>query len=63
MINIFISMSKHTDKINAMKSAGKTLNDEWIKTKIVPEKNEDLMKEKIGQIITNNRKKGFSFFK
>jgi predicted double-glycine peptidase len=56
-------MSKHTDKINAMKSAGKTLNDEWVKNKITPEKNEEGMKEKIGQIITNNRKKGFSFFR
>ncbi len=60
---VFIRMSKHTDKINAMKSAGKTLNDEWVKNKITPEKNEEGMKEKIGQIITNNRKKGFSFFR
>lgn len=56
-------MSKHTDKINAMKSAGQTLNDEWSKSKITPEKNEELMKEKIGEIITKNRKKGFSFFR
>jgi hypothetical protein len=56
-------MSKHTDKINAMKSASKTLNDEWTKGKITPEKNEQLMKEKIGEIITKNRKKGFSFFR
>jgi hypothetical protein len=56
-------MSKHTDKINAMKSAGKTLNDEWAKSKITPEKDEDKMKEKIGEIITKNRKKGFSFFR
>ena len=56
-------MSKHTDKINAMKSAGQTLNNEWSKTKITPEKNEDLIKEKIGEIITKNRKKGFSFFR
>jgi predicted double-glycine peptidase len=56
-------MSKHTDKINAMNSAGKTLNDEWIKNKITPEKNEEEMKEKIGQIINKNRKKGFSFFR
>lgn len=61
--HIFISMSKHTDKINAMKSAGKTLNDEWAKSKITPEKNEEKMKEKIGEIITKNRKKGFSFFR
>lgn len=61
--SIFIQMSKHTDKINAMKSAGETLNDEWVKNKITPEKNEKEMKEKIGQIITNNRKKGFSFFR
>jgi hypothetical protein len=60
---VFIHMSKHTDKINAMKSAGKNLNDEWVKNKITPEKNEEGMKEKIGQIITNNRKKGFSFFR
>jgi hypothetical protein len=56
-------MSKHTDKINAMKSAGQTLNNEWSKSKITPEKNEELMKEKIGKIITTNRKKGFSFFR
>ena len=56
-------MSKHTDKINAMKLAGKTLNDEWIKNKITPEKNELEMKEKIGQMITKNNKKGFSFFR
>jgi uncharacterized lipoprotein len=56
-------MSKHNDKINAMKSAGETLNTEWSKTKITPEKNEDLMREKIGEIITKNRKKGFSFFR
>lgn len=61
--HIFISMSKHTDKINAMKSAGKTLNDEWAKSKVTPEKNEEKMKEKIGEIITKNRKKGFSFFR
>jgi len=60
---VFIRMSKHTDKINAMKSAGKTLNDEWSKNKITPEKNEEEMKVKIGQIITKNRKKGFSFFR
>jgi hypothetical protein len=46
-----------------MKSAGQTLNNEWSKTKITPEKNEDLIKEKIGEIITKNRKKGFSFFR
>jgi predicted double-glycine peptidase len=63
VINLFIDMSKHTDKINAMNSAGKTLNDEWVKNKITPEKNEEEMKEKIGQIITKNRKKGFSFFR
>lgn len=56
-------MSKHTDKINAMKSAGQTLNAEWSKSKITPEKNEEAMKEKIGEIITKNRKKGFSFFR
>jgi hypothetical protein len=56
-------MSKHTDKINAMKSASKTLNDEWSKSKITPEKDEEKMKEKIGEIITKNRKKGFSFFR
>jgi hypothetical protein len=60
---IFISMSKHTDKINAMKSAGKTLNDEWTKGKITPEKNEQLMKEKIGEIINKNRRRGFSLFR
>ena len=31
--------------------------------KITPEKNEELMKVKIGQIIQHNRKKGFSFFR
>ncbi len=46
-----------------MKSAGKVLNDEWAKGKITPEKNEEKMKEKIGEIITKNRKKGFSFFR
>jgi hypothetical protein len=56
-------MSKHTDKINAMKTAGKALEDRWLKSKITPEKNEELMKQKIGEIITNNRKKGFSFFR
>jgi hypothetical protein len=56
-------MSKHTDKINAMKTAGKAMEEKWVKSKITPEKNEELMKEKIGQIITNNRKKGFSFFR
>jgi len=61
--HIFISMSKHTDKINAMKSASKTLNDEWAKSKVTPEKNEEKFKEKIGEIITKNRKKGFSFFR
>jgi hypothetical protein len=63
VINLFIDMSKHTDKINAMNSAGKSLNDEWVKNKITPEKNEEEMKEKIGQIINKNRKKGFSFFR
>jgi len=61
--SIFMDMSKHTDKINAMNSAGKSLNDEWVKNKITPEKNEEEMKEKIGQIINKNRKKGFSFFR
>ena len=56
-------MSKHNDKMEAMKVAGQTLNDQWAKTKITPEKNEELMKEKIGEIITKNRKKGFSFFR
>lgn len=56
-------MSKRNDKIQAMKSAGESLNIEWSKTKITPEKNEDLMREKIGEIITKNRKKGFSFFR
>ena len=63
IFRIFISMSKHTDKINAMKSASKTLNDEWSKSKITPEKDEEKMKEKIGEIITKNRKKGFSLFR
>jgi predicted double-glycine peptidase len=63
LLVIFIIMSKHTDKINAMNSAGKSLNDEWVKNKITPEKNEEEMKEKIGQIINKNRKKGFSFFR
>ena len=62
-IIIFIYMSKHTDKINAMKLAGKALNEKWAKSKITPEKNEDLMREKIGEIIQKNRKKGFSFFR
>ena len=62
-MGIFIHMSKHTDKINAMKTAGKAMEEKWVKSKITPEKNEELMKEKIGQIITNNRKKGFSFFR
>ena len=56
-------MSKHTDKIDAMKLAGKAMEEKWSKSKITPEKNEDLMKQKIGEIITNNRKKGFSFFR
>jgi hypothetical protein len=56
-------MSRRSDKLAAMKSAGQTLNDQWSKTKITPEKNEESMKEKIGQIIQNNRKKGFSFFR
>ena len=62
-MGIFIHMSNHTYKINAMKTAGKAMEDKWVKSKITPEKNEELMKEKIGQIITNNRKKGFSFFR
>lgn len=60
---VFIHMSKHIDKINAMKTAGKAMEDRWSKSKITPEKNEELMKQKIGEIITNNRKKGFSFFR
>ena len=56
-------MSRHTDKINAMKLAGKALKEKWAKSKITPEKNEDLMREKIGEIIQKNRKKGFSFFR
>jgi hypothetical protein len=56
-------MSKHTDKMNAMKLAAKAMDEKWTKSKITPEKNEDLMKQKIGEIITNNRKKGFSFFR
>ena len=62
-ITIFIYMRRHTDKINAMKLAGKALNEKWAKSKITPEKNEDLMREKIGEIIQKNRKKGFSFFR
>jgi len=46
-----------------MKSAGKTLNDEWTKSKVTPEKNEQLMKEKIGEIINKNRRRGFSLFR
>jgi methionine synthase II (cobalamin-independent) len=46
-----------------MTSPVKTLNDEWTKNRITPEKNEEKMKEKIGEIITKNRKKGFSFFR
>lgn len=46
-----------------MKIAGQALNDQWAKTKITPEKDEEKMKEKIGEIITKNRKKGFSFFR
>jgi hypothetical protein len=60
---VFIYMSKHTDKMNAMKLAAKAMDEKWTKSKITPEKNEDLMKQKIGEIITNNRKKGFSFFR
>ena len=56
-------MSKRNDKAEAIKKAGQALNDEWAKSKITPEKNEEKMKEKIGQIIQNNRKKGFSFFR
>ena len=43
---VFIYMSKHTDKINAMKTAGKAMEDKWSKSKITPEKNEELMKQK-----------------
>ena len=56
-------MSKHTDKINAMKTAGKAMEDKWSKFKITPEKNEELMKQKIAQLIPKNRKKPFSFFR
>jgi hypothetical protein len=56
-------MSKHNDKIEAMRSAGEYLNSEWSKNKITPEKNETLMKQKIGEIIQKNRKKGFSLFR
>lgn len=55
--------NKRNDKAEAMKKAGEALNDQWAKEKITPEKNEDLMREKIGQIITKNRKKGFSLFR
>ena len=55
--------NKRNDKAEAMKKAGEALNDQWVKEKITPEKNEDLMREKIGQIITKNRKKGFSLFR
>jgi hypothetical protein len=58
-----MDMSKHTDKLDAMRSAGETLNKEWNKNKIAPEKNEELMKQKIQQLIPKNRKKGFSFFR
>ena len=55
--------NKRNDKAEAMKKAGEALNDQWVKEKITPEKNEDLMREKIGQIITKNHKKGFSLFR
>lgn len=60
---IFINMKRRNDKAEAMKTAGQALNDQWAKEKITPEKNEDLMREKIGQIIQTNRKKGFSLFR
>jgi hypothetical protein len=56
-------MNKRNDKAEAMKKAGEALNDQWVKDKITPEKNEDLMREKIGQIIQKNLKKGFSLFR
>jgi hypothetical protein len=56
-------MKRRNDKAEAMKTAGQALNDQWDKEKITPEKNEDLMREKIGQIIQTNRKKGFSLFR
>lgn len=56
-------MSKHNDKLNAMKMASETLNKEWNKNKITPEQNEELMKEKIKQLIPKDRKRGFSLFR
>jgi hypothetical protein len=56
-------MSKRKDKAEAIRKAGEALNHEWSKNKITPEKNEDLMRVKIGEIIQKNRKKGFSFFR
>jgi hypothetical protein len=56
-------MKKRNDKADAIKKAGEALNDQWSKDKITPEKNEDLMRVKIGEIIQKNRKKGFSLFR
>ncbi len=56
-------MSKHTDKMNAMKLASENLDKEWKSGKITPEKNEELMKQKIAQLIPKDRKKGFSLFR
>jgi hypothetical protein len=56
-------MSKHKDKVNAMKLANENLNKEWSKNRMTPEKNEELMKEKINQLIPKNRKRGFSLFR
>lgn len=56
-------MSKHNQKLEAMKAAGENLNKQWEKNKITPEKNEEMMKEKIAQLIPKNRKRGFSLFR
>jgi hypothetical protein len=56
-------MSKHTDKINAMKLANDNLDKLWLNSKITPAKDEELMKQKIAQLIPKNRKKPFSFFR
>lgn len=56
-------MSKHTDKVNAMKLANDNLNKEWAKSKITPAKDEEMMKQKIAQLIPKDRKKAFSFFR
>jgi hypothetical protein len=56
-------MSKHKDKIDAMRLASNTLNDQWSKNKITPEKDEESMKEKISQLIPKDRKRKFSLFR